>query len=60
MTEEEFIKIVSDTFDEEISADCNYTTLGCISHITGKTEFMNTLVERLRISLGLEKQFNSN
>ena len=41
------LKIVEETFDEEISSSCSETLLGLTSWIDGKEEFMKRLAERL-------------
>ena len=48
MTTDEILKIVKETFDEEISSDCTEDILGLSSWIEGKDEFFKKLSEKLK------------
>ena len=50
MKEVDILKIVSETFDEEISSSCSDTILGLMSSIDGKDSFMQSLKDKLNIS----------
>ena len=49
MSEKNILKLVEETFDEEISTSCNLTVLGLESHIEGREDFMKKLAEKLKI-----------
>lgn len=49
MKEIDILKLVKETFDEEISASCAETVLGLEASIDGKEEFMHSLAGKLRI-----------
>jgi len=48
MTTEEILKIVNETFDEEISASGAITILGLESYIDGKEEFLKKIAEKVK------------
>jgi len=43
------LKLVEDTFNEEISTSCAETSLGLESWIDGKEEFMKKLSDKLKL-----------
>ena len=49
MTEKDILKLVKETFDEEISTSCAETVLGLESWIDGKEVFMEKLAEKLKL-----------
>jgi hypothetical protein len=49
MTEKDILKLVEETFCEEISTSCAETVLGLESWIDGKEEFMEKLAEKLKL-----------
>ena len=48
MTEKDILKLVEETFGEEISTSCTETGLGFESCIEGKEAFMQKLAEKLK------------
>ena len=49
MTEKDILKLVEETFSEEISTSCTETVLGLESWIDGKEAFMEKLTEKLKL-----------
>ncbi len=49
MDEKDILKIVEDTFNEEIYSSTSETILGLKSQIEGKEEFMKNLSDKLKI-----------
>jgi|LakMenE18May11ns_1017448.scaffolds.fasta_scaffold8526199_1 hypothetical protein len=49
MTEKDFLKLVEETFSEEISTSCEVTLLGLESWIDGKEQFMEKLAKKLKL-----------
>lgn len=49
MDEKDILKIVEDTFNEEIYSSTSETILGLESQIEGKEEFMKNLSDKLKI-----------
>ena len=49
MTERDILKLVEETFGEEISTSCSETVLGLESWIDGKEAFMEKLAEKLKL-----------
>ena len=49
MTEKDILKLVEETFSEEISTSCSETVLGLVSWIDGKEAFMEKLAEKLKL-----------
>jgi len=49
MTEKDILKLVEETFGEEISTSYAETVLGFESWIDGKEEFMEKLAEKLKL-----------
>jgi hypothetical protein len=45
----DILKLVEETFGEEISTSCAETVLGLESWIEGKEAFMNKLAEKLKL-----------
>ena len=54
MKEKDILKIVDETFDEEISSYAFESILGLESSVEGKKEFMKSVTEKLK------KLFNNN
>jgi hypothetical protein len=44
----DILKIVSETFGEEISTSCSETILGLESHIEGEEDFLKSLEAKLK------------
>lgn len=51
MEVKDILKLVEETFSEEISTSCTETVLGLESWIEGKEEFMKSLSEKLELLL---------
>jgi len=49
ISEKDILKLVEETFGEEISTSCAETVLGLESWIDGKEEFMEKLAEKLKL-----------
>jgi hypothetical protein len=49
MTEKDILKLVEETFCEEISTSCAGTVFGLESWIDGKETFMEKLAEKLEL-----------
>jgi hypothetical protein len=49
MKEEDVLKIVEETFSEEISSSCSQTLLGLESCIEGKEQFIEKLAEKFKM-----------
>ena len=49
MSEKDILKLVEETFSEEISTSCVETLLGLESRIDGKEAFMEKLAEKLKL-----------
>lgn len=48
MEEKDILKLVEETFNEEISASCETTILGLECWIEGKDKFMESLSNKLK------------
>ena len=48
MKDIDILKLVEETFDEEISSSCSETVLGLECWIDGKEKFMERLKEKIR------------
>ena len=49
MTEQDILKLIEETFGEEISTSCAETVLGLECWIDGKEAFMKKLAEKLKL-----------
>lgn len=49
MTEQDILKLVEETFSEEISTSCAETVFGLESWIHGKEQFMEKLADKLKL-----------
>ena len=49
MKTEDILKLVKETFEEEISSSASESALGLESHIDGKEEFLKRLEEKLKM-----------
>lgn len=56
MDEKDILKIVEDTFNEEIYSSASETILGLESKIEGKGEFMKNLSEKLKLMFQKDNQ----
>jgi hypothetical protein len=52
MKEEDILKIIDETFDEEISSYAFESILGLESSVEGKKEFMKSVSEKLKVLFG--------
>jgi len=47
MNEQDILKIISESFDEEVFSSSDNTEFGCITYIEGKADFLKSVEYKL-------------